>query len=87
MVALVAVAIGAAVGLSGKPTPLERQVMQPARDLDRMLEQAQTLAKGLATTVAATAATAIGDLILRQPRLPSDVALAARSLLMESIRP
>jgi hypothetical protein len=57
VVALVAVAIGAAIGLSSKPTQLEHQVMGPARD--RMLEQAQKLAKGLATTAAATAATAM----------------------------
>ena len=61
VVALAAVAIGAVIGLSSKPTQLEQQVMGPARD--RMLEQAQTLAKdaakGLATTAAATAATAM----------------------------
>jgi hypothetical protein len=61
LVALAAVAIGAVIGLSGKPTQLEQQVMGPARD--RMLEQAQTLAKaaakGLATTAVATAATAM----------------------------
>jgi ElaB/YqjD/DUF883 family membrane-anchored ribosome-binding protein len=57
VVALVAVAIGAAIGLSSKPTQLEHQVMGPTRD--RMLEQAQNLAKELATTAAATAATAM----------------------------
>ncbi len=61
VVALAAVAIGAVIGLSSKPTQLEQQVMGPTRD--RMLEQAQTLAKdaaqGLATTAAATAATAL----------------------------
>jgi hypothetical protein len=57
VVALVAVAIGAAIGMSSKPTQLEHQVMGPVRD--RMLEQAQRLAKGLATTAAATAATAM----------------------------
>ena len=57
VVALAAVAIGAVIGLSSKPTQLEQQVMGPARD--RMLEQAQKLAKGLATTAAATAATAM----------------------------
>jgi ElaB/YqjD/DUF883 family membrane-anchored ribosome-binding protein len=57
VVALAAVAIGAAIGLSSKPTQLEQQVMGPARD--RMLEQAQKLAQGLATTAAATAATAL----------------------------
>ena len=56
-VALAAVAIGAVIGLSSKPTQLEHQMMGPARD--RMLEQAQKLAKGLATTAAATAATAM----------------------------
>jgi hypothetical protein len=61
MVALAPVAIGAAVELSSKPTPLEQQVMRSARDRDQMLEQAQTLAKGLATTAAATAATALGS--------------------------
>jgi hypothetical protein len=57
LVALAAVAIGAMIGLSSKPTQLEQQVMGPTRD--RMLEQAQNLAKGLATTAAATAATAM----------------------------
>jgi len=61
VVALAAVAIGAAIGLSSKPTQLEQQVMGPARD--RMLEQAQTLAKdaakGLATTAAAAATIAM----------------------------
>jgi hypothetical protein len=57
VVALAAVAIGAAIGLSSKPTQLEQHVMGPARD--RLLEQAQQLAKGLATTAAATAATAM----------------------------
>jgi len=44
VVALAAVAIGAMIGLSSKPTQLEQQVMGPTRD--RMLEQAQKLAKG-----------------------------------------
>jgi Protein of unknown function (DUF3618) len=57
VVALVAVAIGAAIGLGSKPTQLEHNVMGPTRD--RLLEQAQQLAKGLATTAAATAATAM----------------------------
>jgi hypothetical protein len=53
VVAQVAVAIGAAIGLSSKPTQLEQQAMGPARD--RMLEQAQRLA----TTAAVAAATAM----------------------------
>jgi hypothetical protein len=61
LVALVAVAIGAAIGLSTKPSQLEQQVIGPTRD--RMLEQAQQLAKDaakvLTTTAAATAATAM----------------------------
>jgi hypothetical protein len=57
VVVLVAEAIGAAIGLSSKPTQLEQQLMRPARD--RMLERAQRLAKGLATTAVATAATAM----------------------------
>jgi hypothetical protein len=46
VVALAAVVIGAAIGLSSEPSQLEHRVMGPARD--RLLEQAQTMAKGLA---------------------------------------
>ena len=46
-----------------RPVALEQQVMRPAHARDQMLEQAQTLAKGLATTAAATAATAFGSFL------------------------
>jgi hypothetical protein len=63
MVALAPIAIGSADGLSGKPTSLEQQAMRPARARDQMLEHAQGLAKGRATTAAATAATAFGSFL------------------------